>query len=176
MIAAVLAGGESRRMGRPKAELELGGRTLLACAVDAARAAGLRPVVIAKAGMRLPYVDAERWDEPPEPRHPLTGIVAALERAGAEGVVALACDTPLVPPALLSALAGGAARLTQVCTPDGRRHPLPGRYVLTPELRTALADLAPLAAMAADLLDWPDARALLNVNSPEDLSLARTRT
>ena len=180
MVAAVLAGGESRRMGASKAGLVLAGATLLERAVAAARAAGLEPVVVAKADSVLPPVDAARWMEPAAPRHPLTGIVAALERAGDAGVVALACDTPLLPARLLTALAT-RDELTLVRTPDGRLHPLPGRYPAG--VRDALAAArdagAPMQRTLADLgarvLDEPAADALLNVNRPEDLRLAAAR-
>lgn len=155
-------------MGEPKAALELGGRTLLARAVATARAAGLRPVVIAKPAMALPAVDAERWDEPAEPLHPLTGLRAALARAGPEGCVALACDTPFAAPALLAALAGRPART--FVRAGGRLHPLPGRYPAE-----ALPAGGSLLGLDADVLDWPVAGDLLNVNSPEDLALAQLR-
>jgi len=121
---------------------------------------------------------AGRWDEPAEPRHPLTGIVCALERGGPEGVVALACDTPLLPPRLLRALAARAA-LTVVRTPDGRVHPLPGRFpaALLAPLAAARDAQAPLGRtlreLGVALLDEDDPRGLLNVNRPEDLARAQ---
>ncbi len=177
MVAAVLAGGAGRRMGGPKAGVVLAGRTLLDRAVAAARNAGLEPVVLAKAGMELPETGAPVWPEPDEPRHPLAGIVAALEGAGEAGVVALACDTPLLEPRLLAALA--AREATTLVRAGGRLHPLPGRYAAAaaPALAAALAAEAPLratlAALGADVLDEPDERGLLNVNSPADLERAR---
>ncbi|MBA2516564.1 MAG: molybdenum cofactor guanylyltransferase [Solirubrobacterales bacterium] len=177
MVAAVLAGGESRRMGEPKAALELEGRTLLERAVGAAHAAGLRPVVVAKADTTLPRVDAERWDEPVDPRHPLAGIVAALRAAGSDGIVALACDTPFVPPRLLRALAERPR--TTLVRAGGRLHPLPGRYAADScaPLADALARSAPLQQalldLGAEILDEPDGPALLNVNHPQDLEAAR---
>jgi molybdenum cofactor guanylyltransferase len=179
MVAAVLAGGASRRMGEPKAGLVVEGRTLLERAVAAAREAGLRPVVVAKATSPLPPVDAERWTEPDLPRHPLAGIVAALKTAGPAGIVALACDTPFVPARLLAELAGRDA--TTLVRAGGRLHPLPGRYAaqaLAP-LAAALADEAPLQrallALGAAVLDEADEAALANVNTPEDLVRARAR-
>ena len=80
-FAAVLAGGRSRRMGSPKALVELGGRPLLAWAVAAALDAGLEAVVVAKPGSELPPLDVPVWPEPEQPAHPLVGVVAALERA-----------------------------------------------------------------------------------------------
>ena len=165
-------------MGEPKAGLVLEGRTLLERAVATARSAGLRPVVVAKAGSPLPGVDAERWTEPDEPRHPLAGIVAALAAGGAEGIVALACDTPLVGAQLLGELAARPAA-TIVRTPDGRLHPLPGRYPASARapLAAALAAGAPLQRalldLGAEILEVVNAEALLNVNRPADLERAR---
>ena len=53
-LAVVLAGGLSRRMGRPKALVPLGGRPLIAWPLAAAQAAGLEAVVVAKPGSALP--------------------------------------------------------------------------------------------------------------------------
>lgn len=44
--AIVLTGGESQRLGRPKALVEFSGKTLIAWAVDHLRAAGCNPVVV----------------------------------------------------------------------------------------------------------------------------------
>lgn len=151
-------------MGTPKAALRLGDRTLLERAVTTAREAGLRPVVVAKPAMALPAVDAERWDEPAEPRHPLTGLRAALARAGPPGCVAMACDTPFVPAALLRELAG-CSGLTFVRA-GGRLHPLPGRFL------GSLPAEGALLSLPAAVLDWAVTDDLLNVNSPEDLERA----
>jgi molybdopterin-guanine dinucleotide biosynthesis protein A len=121
-LAVVLAGGRSRRMGRPKATLELGGRPLLAWPLAAAREARLEAIVVAKPGSALPEVDVPVWHEPETPSHPLTGLVAALERAAPRPVVALACDMPFVSPETL-------ARLAALDAPTGavRGSPFPGR-------------------------------------------------
>ena len=54
MIGAVLAGGASRRMGEPKALVELAGRPLIAHAVSAVADAGLEPVIVAKPDSPVP--------------------------------------------------------------------------------------------------------------------------
>lgn len=164
-------------MGAPKASVVVGGEPLLARAVHAARAAGLADVVIvSRAGVALPPVDSPVWLEPPEPdRHPLHGVLLALERSGGRPVVALAVDMPLVAPALLRELAareGCAAFRTA-----GRVQPLPCRVEPAAEgvLRAALADGAgvgaALARAGATLLD-ADPTAFLNVNRPEDVARA----
>jgi molybdopterin-guanine dinucleotide biosynthesis protein A len=182
-VGAILAGGRSRRMGVPKAGVPFDGRPLLAHVVAAVRAAGLTPVVMAKADSVLPGTDAERWDEPAAPRHPLAGVAAALGRAGAP-VVVVPVDLPRVPAALLAHLAARPESLV-VVEGAGRLHPLLGRFA--PEHAAALgraaADGAPVvrtvralgAATVADdaLARFGDATAfLLNVNRPEDLAAA----
>jgi molybdenum cofactor guanylyltransferase len=180
MVGAVVAGGASRRMGGSKAAARLDGRTLLEWAVQAVRAAGLRPVVVAKPGMELPPVDAERWDEAEPLRHPLAGVLAALTRSGPDGCVALACDTPLVRPGLLAHLAA-RERSAVVRTPDGRLHPFPGRYAahdgaaLQAALTAEAGVLRTLTSLGAEIVEEPDPDALFNVNTPADLEAAAAR-
>jgi molybdopterin-guanine dinucleotide biosynthesis protein A len=174
-LVAVLAGGAGRRMGAPKPLAPLGGRPLIAWPLAAAAAAGLDAVVVAKADTPLPALDAEVWLEPAAPRHPLLGIVTALERAGGP-VIAAGCDQPWLPPALLAALA--AARGAAAPGVDGAPAPLPARYELAalPALRAALDAQAPLrptlAALAPVLVELADPGTLAGVNTPEELAAA----
>ncbi|EHN11984.1 molybdopterin-guanine dinucleotide biosynthesis protein A [Patulibacter medicamentivorans] len=180
----ILAGGVSRRMGAPKAAALLGGRPLLAHAIDAARAAGLRPVVLAKADSPLPPLDVERWPEPDEPRHPLIGIASALHRA-AGPIVVLPVDLPCVPPGLLRALAERPEPLV-VVEAAGRLHPLLGRFdpihavalqaaaeAGDPVVRTVLGLGAVRIGEEAVGRFGDPATLLANVNRPEDLAALR---
>lgn len=137
-------------MGGPKAGAGLAGRPLVAYPIAAAREAGLEPIVVAKADSELPPLDCEVLIEPAEPVHPLAGIVAALERCG-EPVVVVACDLPLVPAALLAALADRQSPL--VVPADPGPQPLLGRYepVLLPRLRAWLATAAPMRRLVVEL-------------------------
>src|ERR1700733_13460686 len=83
----ILAGGLSRRMGKDKARLRLGQRTMLALIRAQARATGLPVRVI-------------RRDAVPR-CGPLGGIVAALKTTRVEAVLFLACDMPFVTAELL---------------------------------------------------------------------------
>jgi molybdenum cofactor guanylyltransferase len=185
IVGAVLAGGASRRMGAPKATLELGGRPLLEYPLAAVQGAGLEPAVVAKRDSPLPPLAVARWDEPAEPTHPLTGIVAALAAARGRPVLAVACDMPFVTAELLADLAarGGA----DVVLPEAaeRLHPLLARWdpALLPTLRDALGREAPLHQLAeeldarrigeAELRRFGDpGRLLFNVNEPGDLERA----
>ena len=174
MIAAVLAGGRSRRMGSAKAAVLLGGRPLVAWPLAAAAEAGLEGVVVAKAASELPDVGVPVWCEPAAPWHPLAGLVCALERAGAP-VVALACDMPFVPAALIGELA--AAGGTAAVRAGGRLFPFPGRYdlaalpVLSAALRREAAATEALAALGP-LEIAADERALAGINTPGELAEA----
>ncbi len=183
VTVAILAGGRSRRMGTPKATVELDGRPLLDHVVAAARDAGLRPVAVVKRDSVLPPTDVPRWDEPDEPRHPLTGVAAALRRAAAP-IVVVPVDLPRVAPGLLAAIAAHPARLA-VVEAAGRLHPLLGRFdpadadalddaarAGAPVVRTVL-DLGAVRIGDDEVARYGDpARLLVNVNRPEDLPSA----
>lgn len=185
--AAVLAGGLSRRMGAPKAGALLAGRPLIARPLAALRAAGLDPFVVTKADRPVAAAGLEGPDglevvvEPDRPRHPLVGVLAALERAGGP-VVVVACDLPLLPPPLLAWLAerpGG----TVVPRAGGHMQPLAARY--GPEaagpvragiergraMKEVVAALGPEIVEEAELRRFGDPALMFeNVNSPEDLA------
>jgi molybdopterin-guanine dinucleotide biosynthesis protein A len=171
-LVVVLAGGHGRRMGAPKPLVELGGRPLVCWPLAAAE--GLPAVVVAKADTPLPPLDVPVWLEAAEPVHPLLGIVTALERAGGP-VVAVGCDMPFVPRALLARLAVGPESAVDA-------GPFPARYepAALPTLRAALercdsvrATLARLTPRLLDAAAFGDpARILASVNTPGELAAA----
>jgi len=105
----ILAGGRSHRMGRDKAWAELAGRPLIAWVLDALRAVTDQQMVVARdeaqvaslSGLGLPVA----VDHFPA-RGPLTGIHAGLKASETDLAVVVACDLPLVRPALLTYLIG----------------------------------------------------------------------
>jgi molybdopterin-guanine dinucleotide biosynthesis protein A len=162
-------------MGRSKAGLELAGRALIERPLEAMRAAGLDVVVVAKVAGDLPALEVPVWSEPDEPVHPLTGIVAALER-GRRPAVVCGCDLPFVTAGLLAELASRSEPL--VIAETGRRlHPLLGRYdvALVDALRAARDAQRAMHDVVAELggktLAAPE-QALFNVNTPADLARA----
>lgn len=182
-LAAVLAGGRSSRMKAPKATVELRGRPLIDYPLGALAAAGLEAVVVAKPDSPLPAIEAPVWPEPPEPSHPLSGILAAIRRSG-RPVLAVGCDMPFLSGELLAWLAALPGRLV-VPTAGGRLQPLLARYdpSLEPALARALERGDPLHRALAGLdrrlvseeeiaRFGPPQRLLLNVNTPEDLAAA----
>jgi molybdenum cofactor guanylyltransferase len=129
VVGVVLAGGAGRRMGGAKAAHLLAGRPL--AAYPAATLAGVceRVAIVGKPGQELPELEGvERWDEPAMPRHPLTGIVYALERAG-EAVLVCAADMPFVTPeACRTLIAAGGTAPAAVAVAGGVLQPVFGVY------------------------------------------------
>lgn len=136
VVAIVLAAGEGRRMGGPKALLSLGGTSFLAHACDLLARPGIASVVAVigaeaervRAETRLAesvtVVENESWAE-----GMLSSVWCGLDAAeslGAEAVLLYPVDHPLVAPAtvdrVVAALDGGA--FVAVPTHEGRRgHP-----------------------------------------------------
>lgn len=175
MIGAILAGGAGRRFGGvSKAMLELRGRPLAAHVAAALGGVCERVALVAKPDTPLPgLADVERWDEPGEPRHPLTGIVHALERAG-EPVMVCAADMPWVTVdacrSLLQAAPGGRAT---VAVGAGTLCPVFGVYA--PDALGTLAAGAPDAPLREIVEELDPVRVALppallrSVNEPADL-------
>ncbi|MGD1059473.1 MAG: molybdenum cofactor guanylyltransferase [Solirubrobacteraceae bacterium] len=186
-IVAVLAGGRGERLGGNKAMALLGGRPLIERPLEAARGAGLEAIVVAKRSTPLPPLPEQVHYEPESPRHPLCGVIAALElaaeRSPAPAVLLLACDMPFLTSPLLAWLGGlDGAAMAEV---GGRAQPLLARCL--PEhlpalgtalsaqrsLRNAMVELEPQIVSGRELSRFGDPEILcFNINSPEDLEVA----
>ena len=104
VAGVVLCGGRSTRMGFDKGAAELGGETLAARAARALAAVAGQVVLATGPQERYAELGLPRLTDDPELTGPAAGIVAALEGAGAERALVLACDMPRVDAALLGAL------------------------------------------------------------------------
>ncbi|MFY9552135.1 MAG: NTP transferase domain-containing protein, partial [Thermoanaerobaculia bacterium] len=103
MPAAVLAGGASRRMGRPKAALPYGAGTLLEFQVAKLSEIFEDVFVVAKEASRAAGSARVILDGVPE-HAAIHGLARALEEAK-DRVFVLAVDLPAVPPVLIRAIA-----------------------------------------------------------------------
>lgn len=159
LAGVVLAGGQSRRMGRDKALLccDAQGRvSLLRRAADVLRAICPEVWISCAAGRRRAGFDCVEDEPLPSALRaagqrgvgPLPGLIACLARAareGRQGVLVLPCDMPLLPERLLRVLCGEAARQATALavyyrTSGGWEEPLVGVYRCgaLPLLREAL--------------------------------------
>jgi molybdopterin-guanine dinucleotide biosynthesis protein A len=105
LLGAVLAGGEGRRFGAPKADATVGGVSLVRRAVQALAEVVDTVVVVSS----RPVADApvEVIEDAVPGAGPLAGLASALDAAasrGLDGVLLLACDLPLVDGATLAAV------------------------------------------------------------------------
>lgn len=191
----VLAGGESRRMGRDKATLEWEGGPLLLRVIRRLAPVAAEVWVAARSGQELPAGEYRRVDDARSGEGPLAGLARGLaaisDDSGGSGPVAVAaCDYPYADPGLFPALLAAspdAAAIVPLL--DGRAHPLMAvwRSDLGPTCERALARGARRVREVLDEIGAAevDARALLgdaadrafqNVNDPEELKRAlRTR-
>lgn len=164
--------------------VEVVGKPLITYSLAALQRAGLKSVVVAKAGSALPPLDCPVLEEPAEPRHPLAGIVFALRQLPARPLLVLACDMPLVNPLLLEWMANLSEPLALPFT-GGHLQPFPGLYhptLLAPleaglreagSMRGVLAPLGPRLLRADELSRFGDPAGLcLSVNTASDLALA----
>ncbi|MDO8466438.1 MAG: molybdenum cofactor guanylyltransferase [Gallionella sp.] len=120
--AIVMAGGDSQRMGRDKANVTLGEKTLLQT-VTATMQQLFPQVIISvrqpRAGIDLPQV----CDEVPD-GGPLAGLAACLGQITTPWAFMVACDMPFVVPEVVELLAGYRLK-HQAVVPVVHGHPQP---------------------------------------------------
>ena len=102
---AILAGGKSRRMGQNKAQMRLGGMPILQWELNAVKDATDDLFLVAN--VAAPY---KSFNIPVKPdvtpnKAALGGIYSALTHAKYNWVLLLACDMPLLNPAIITFLA-----------------------------------------------------------------------
>ena len=100
MLTVILTGGASRRMGRDKAMLPLGGKTMLQYLIDKYSASLGSVAVSVNAAGRFPFSGAvEIVDRYPD-MGPLNGIVSAFEETDADCIFMTGTDLPFGDPEL----------------------------------------------------------------------------
>ncbi len=101
--ALILAGGESRRMGRDKATLPLGEKTLLQHVADTLQP--LFPQLLLSVRQPRPELAYPQICDTLENAGALAGLLAGLAAAPTDWVFAVACDMPFLHPAVVRHLA-----------------------------------------------------------------------
>jgi molybdenum cofactor guanylyltransferase len=198
LSGAVLAGGQSRRMGQDKALLPLspGGPALAELALERVRAVADDVSIIAprRAGYEAFGVEVVPDDFPGAGT--LGGIATALRHAGHDRCLVVACDMPFLSERVLQAMAGHPGDwdvLAPRISGESRQgtglivqtlHAIYGKGCLAPiESRIAAGDLrvigffdqvqvAFIEEEELRLID-PDLRTFYNANTPEALAEAR---
>src|SRR5947209_11531015 len=130
-LGVILAGGLGSRIGGGKAIVELAGKPLIQYPCEAMQAALGEVVITAKADTELPsLVGTTVWVEPQAPRHPLIGLLHALDLAEGRPVLACPVDLPFVTAEVIRRLAGAGARGAPavIAAAGGTVQPLLGCY------------------------------------------------
>jgi molybdopterin-guanine dinucleotide biosynthesis protein A len=135
VAGVILCGGESSRMGRPKAWLPFAGESMLGRVVRLLSEVASPLIVVAAPGQAVPPLPSgvEVVRDPQRGRGPLQGVAAGLEalRGKADAAYISSCDVPFLRPAfvrrMIELLGDHAA-----CVPDigGYLHPLAAVYRL----------------------------------------------
>jgi molybdenum cofactor guanylyltransferase len=185
IFGVILAGGQARRMGADKAFVPLAGRPLIAHAVERLQPQVERTLISANGDPAL--FAAFGCEVVPDalPFGPLSGVLAALNRAAAVGathLVSVPVDTPFLPgdlvPQLMLAAEAAPKGLALASAPDGD-HPATALWpvAMAPALSAFLAAGEAKVTRFTDAhgaarARFPDARAFINLNTPQDLAAA----
>jgi molybdopterin-guanine dinucleotide biosynthesis protein A len=191
VTGAILAGGSSRRLGRDKVTLELGGKPLARWVAEALGPAVAELWLVtnhpqAHIALGLPLIT----DLVPF-LGPVGGLATALFYARTPWVLLASADAPFLAPGLAATLAGAAGKLTRpvlVCRTERGLEPFPGLYAV--RLLTRVQDFLKEKRSFMGLLEglrplvwgpevWrafdPEGASFENVNQPEDLARLKAR-
>jgi molybdopterin-guanine dinucleotide biosynthesis protein A len=180
---AIIAGGQSSRMGRDKAFLTIAGQTLVARQASLLREAGCAELILSgRPEVDYGVPDAHRVQDTVTGAGPMAGLAAALAAASHPWVLVLAVDLPRLNLDFLYRLLAVGGGHTGVVPHGPRGHePLAALYprALLTEVEAALArktfalhTLVEHAETLGLITRWEltpaDAPLLANWNTPED--------
>ena len=179
--AIVLAGGQSRRMGRDKASLPFADSTLLHTVIQQ-----LQPWfshILLSVQQPIPACDYPQISDTTPHAGPLAALVDALAHVETSWAFVTACDMPFVNPALISALAKRrSSQQAVIADIDGHWQPFAAFYAKNSlpilhnalqsgehSLTSALRRLNPACVSAKDLRDAdPALRSFIDIDTPDD--------
>jgi molybdopterin-guanine dinucleotide biosynthesis protein A len=187
----VLCGGQSSRMGRPKAWLPFSGETMLGRVVRSLGQVVSPIVIVAAPGQDVPPLPegVTVVRDPERGRGPLQGLAAGLSALSglAEAAYASSCDVPFLQPAFVRRLIELLGE-EMICVPEvgAYKHPLAAVYrvevasvanglLAEDRLRPAfLFERVPTRIVRAEELAGVDSTfaSLRNLNTPEEYEAA----
>ncbi len=192
IVIAILAGGQSRRMGRDKSRLLLDDRPLITHVRDRAAALGLPLLLISNTPAAHAFLGLPIYPDRLPGCGPLGGIHTALHAVRGADVICLACDMPFIEPGLLRQLIAVRNPAAWAIVPviAGQPQPLCALYrpACLPTLEAHLqARHFKLTRFLAEVpVQWIDEAAVrqadpalglaVNINTPDDLRQAAARS
>ncbi|HYM68311.1 MAG TPA: molybdenum cofactor guanylyltransferase [bacterium] len=188
----ILAGGQSRRMGRDKALLPIDGRVLVEVIAARLREAGADPLLVVtntpECFAHLAHAGFQTAGDALPSGHPLAGVYTGVLHANGPAFVC-ACDMPFLNPALIRHLAALAGDADVVIPRHGRGYE-PLHAVYTPAcldaMRRCVARHGPttgfLDAVSVRVVEEDELRRLdptlasfENINTPAEYAAALAR-
>lgn len=186
--AAILVGGQSRRMGRDKAFIEIRGRTMLAMVVEQLRPLFGEMMIVGSGAPAYTGYGVPAYPDLRPGMGSLGGIYTALSRSANPQVFCTACDMPFISTKLVGALLrkAGEGRDAVIPRVADELEPLCAVYsrkilpVIEKDLdasvrriKTTLATLDIAVVDTEELRRYdPELRTFFNINTPEDLDRA----
>jgi molybdenum cofactor cytidylyltransferase len=194
LAAAILSGGESRRMGSPKALLPYRGHTFLEHLIEATThpRIGMRRIVLGAGAETIreklglapsTIVFNENWQQ--GQLSSIQAAVRSLPPGETEGLILCPVDHPLVSAKLVARLIAefdASGKLIVLPTYNGKRgHPLIFRASLYEEILAASPEVGARQVVwnhTSDLLEVPtdEEGIILNLNNPDALKKALEKT
>lgn len=184
--AIIMAGGDSRRMGRDKATLPFADRTLIESVI--ATMQPLFPAIIVSVRQPRPEIGWPQVCDMQADGGPLVGLVTALGSIATPWAFVVACDMPFVSPALVELLAEHRTqRQAVVPVVHGQLQPLAAFYATSciPLMRASLSlgdkslsgAINHLNACYVDeaqmLRTDPQLRSFFDLDTPQDWAIAQ---
>ncbi len=183
--AVILAGGKSKRMGRDKAWLEVGGKPLIGRQIEFARELGAKEIFISgRAGTDYTALNCPVLMDHFEDAGPLAGIERALQAISTPLLLVLAVDMPRITPAPLQMLldhctekCGAIPRCDNSVEPLAAIYPRSASSLVTQLLQSRSRAARHFAERCvelnlATLIDLPEKHweNFKNCNTPSDIS------
>lgn len=140
LAVAVLAGGQSTRMGQDKGLMDFDGKPMVAAVLEVAKTLTSEVFIVSSEESYLQFGLPCLNDLRPN-GGPMTGLEAALHFSSSERLLLLPCDMPLLDASLLSSfLAALPDGMGGMLSWKGQAFPMPGIYLRSwlPHLQEAL--------------------------------------
>jgi molybdenum cofactor guanylyltransferase len=184
--AIVLAGGQSRRMGRDKALIDYQGRPIIVHVINTLRVLTDDIMVVSNRADLYRSFGARVVTDYDPPSGPLGGIAVGLQAVNHDVAVVVACDMPFLNVSLLRWLIDLAEGVDAVVPQTGGEfEPLHAVYRqkchdpivrrLARGERRVISFFADVRLRPVPEAEWrvldPEGRSLVNLNTPDDLGL-----
>jgi molybdopterin-guanine dinucleotide biosynthesis protein A len=185
--AAILAGGQSKRMGTDKALLPVGGQSMIKHVVETVRVKVREVNIISNEPQKYAFLNLPIYKDAVQKRSPLVGIYTALLHSRQQRCLTIACDLPFLSAELIQFLCencdsydvlafesdSGIEPLCAVysknCLPVIEKQIHSDNFKITNFYHNVLTRIVPLGPG----MSFYDSKVFFNVNTREELKQAR---